>query len=282
MRFHGVLSVLTAAVVMTGCVTPGGGLVSSGTAATAVKGAAAGGAISNARDGLERCTVPLGTLAIDDERERDWTAIFGPKSKITTIEPLIRLAVLQSNCFVITSIGNSKTEAKLARITQHQRNNNEFRDNSRQHAGQRVAADYLLETDILMDSEKVGSIGGGMEAGMAGGLPGVLIGGIAGAIAGTMESRVSLVTLSVFDIRSGVQLAMAEGNSTAKNYDFAVKAFGGDAKGSLSGYSRTPEGKATVAAFMDGYNSMVIALRSYKMQQVEGGLGAGGALKVAE
>ena len=38
--------------------------------------------------------------------------------------------------------------------------------------------------------------------------------------------------------------------------------------------------KATVAAFTDAYNNMVIALRNYKAQEVKGGLGKGGQLKV--
>ncbi|MGE8397813.1 MAG: hypothetical protein ACN6NT_09440, partial [Comamonas sp.] len=188
----------------------------------------------------------------------------------------------QSNCFVITSLGNVKTEQKIARIAEQQRYSEEFRSNSKMHAGQRVAADYLLETSMIMDSEAVGSVKGGMELGSNAGLAGLLVGGLAGAVAGAMESKVSLVTLSIFDIRTGVQLAMAEGNATEKNYGVTMKAFGSSGAARIGAYSRTPEGKATVAAFMDGYNNMVIALRNYKMQQVEGGLGAGGTLKVAD
>lgn len=86
--------------------------------------------------------------------------------------------------------------------------------------------------------------------------------------------------MSLFDIRSAVQIAAAEGNSTATNYGAALGAFGGGAAGGLSGFSKTPEGKATVAAFVDSYNKMVIALRNYKAQEVKGGLGRGGRLKV--
>jgi hypothetical protein len=55
---------------------------------------------------------------------------------------------------------------------------------------------------------------------------------------------------------------------------------GGGAAGGLSGFSKTPGGKATVAAFIDAYNKMVVALRSYKAQDVKGGLGRGGQLQV--
>ena len=66
------------------------------------------------------------------------------------------------------------------------------------------------------------------------------------------------------------------------NFGAALGAFGGGAAGGLSGFSRTPEGKATVAAFMDAYNNMVISLRNYKAQEVKGGLGRGGQLKVGK
>ncbi len=35
------------------------------------------------------------------------------------------------------------------------------------------------------------------------------------------------------------------------------------------------------AAFMDGYNSMVISLRQYRAQEVKGGLDKGGQLPIA-
>ena len=60
---------------------------------------------------------------------------------VTTIEPLLRLAVQQSNCFVITSIGNLRTDSRLSRITDIQRNSGEYRAGSKQQEGQRVAAD---------------------------------------------------------------------------------------------------------------------------------------------
>jgi curli biogenesis system outer membrane secretion channel CsgG len=46
-----------------------------------------------------------------------------------------------------------------------------------------------------------------------------------------------------------------------------------------SSFSNTPEGKVLAASFMDSYNQMVRAVRSYKAQSVDGGLGNGGVLK---
>lgn len=264
---------LTAAIALAGCVTPGGGLLSSGTSPTAATGAAGGATSVNANESLERCDAPLGTIAVDDGRGKDWYASFGAATQVTTIEPLIRLAVQQSNCFVITSIGNNRTESKISSITDKQRNSGEFRAGSKQQKGQRVAADYYLEPAIIINNDSVG----GMAAGLGG-----LLGGTAGRLAGSLQSKQSVVTMTMYDIRSGVQLSISEGNSTATNYGAALGAFGGGAAGSLSGFSRTPEGKATVAAFMDAYNKMVISLRNYKAQEVKGGLGRGGQLKVGQ
>ncbi|MBS0467407.1 MAG: hypothetical protein JSS31_18155 [Proteobacteria bacterium] len=267
------LATLTAALALAGCVTPGGGTVSTGTAPTAATGAAGGATSVNANATLERCDAPLGTLAVDDGRGKDWYASFGAATKITTIEPLIRLAVQQSNCFVITSIGNNRTESKISSITDKQRNSGEFRAGSNQQKGQRVAADYYMEPSIIIDNDATGK----MAAGVGG-----LFGRVGALAGGAMESRVSVVTLSMFDIRSGVQISISEGNSTATNFGAAFGALGGGAAAGMSGFSRTPEGKATVAAFMDAYNNMVISLRNYKAQEVKGGLGRGGQLKVGK
>ena len=87
------LAALASALALGGCVTPGGGTISTGTAPTAATGAAGGATSVNANASLERCDAPLGTLAVDDGRGKEWYASFGAATKITTIEPLIRLAV---------------------------------------------------------------------------------------------------------------------------------------------------------------------------------------------
>ena len=266
------LLALTSALALTGCVTPGG-TISTGNAPTAASGAAGGATSVDANASLERCDAPLGTLAVDDGRGKEWYASFGAATQVTSIEPLIRLAVQQSNCFVITSIGNNRTESRLSAITDKQRNSGEFRAGSKQKKGQRVAADYFLEPAIIVNNESVGGLASNL---------GGLFGGVAGALAGSLQSKQSVVTMTMYDIRSGVQLSISEGNATATNYGAALGAFGGGAGGSLGGFSRTPEGKASVAAFMDAYNKMVVSLRNYKAQEVKGGLGRGGQLKVGK
>ena len=267
------LAALASALALGGCVTPGGGTISTGTAPTAATGAAGGATSVNANASLERCDAPLGTLAVDDGRGKEWYASFGAATKITTIEPLIRLAVQQSNCFVITSVGNNRLDSRMSAITDKQRNSGEFRAGSNQQKGQRVAADYYMEPSIIIDNSATGQLAAGV---------GGLFGNVGSLIGGAMQSKASVVTLSMFDIRSGVQISISEGNATATNFGAAMGAFGGGAAAGLGGFSRSPEGKATVAAFMDAYNNMVISLRNYKAQEVKGGLGRGGQLKVGK
>lgn len=258
---------LLGAVLLAGCL---GGNVSQGTGGTAVSGTAAGATSADAGN-IERCERTLGTLAVDDGREANWWGPFSRSTNVTTIEPLLRLAVQQSNCFVITSIGNQRLNERMTDITQQQRESGEFRSGSNQQAGQRVAADYFIEPAIIIDDDSVGGLGG---------VVGSLLGGTVGVLAGGLESKVSVVTLSLYDIRSQVQISAAEGSATATNYGAAIGALGSSAGGAIGGLSRTPEGKATIAAFVDAYNSMVVALKNYEAQDVDGGLGTGGALRV--
>jgi hypothetical protein len=263
-------------VGLTACVTPGGGVVTTGGLVTAATGSAGGSTSNNANANLQRCESPLGTLAVDDGRDKEWFASYGRATQVTTIEPLVRLFVQQSNCFVITSIGNTRTDRRISNITNQQRNSGEFRAGSNQHAGQRVAADYYLEPSIIINNDTTGGLAAGV---------GALLGSRnrnLGTLAGSLETKVSVVTLALTDIRSGVQLSIAEGNATATNWGAAMGAFGPSAGGSLGGFSRTPEGKATVAAFMDAYNNLVIALKHYQEQNVPGGLGRGGQLRVGQ
>jgi hypothetical protein len=266
-RFIKPATAMGLAAMLAACatVTPGG-------QDAGVSGAAGGSASAGADPTLERCPQSLGTITIDDGRNADWFGAFGSATKVTTIEPLLRLAIQQSNCFVITSIGNQKLDSSMNRITQLQRNSGEFRAGSKQHKGQRVAADYFMEPSIIINDSAVGGVAGTL---------GGLVGNRAVAqLAGGLQVKASVVTLSLFDIRSGVQISAAEGSSTSTNYGAAFGALGGGGGGSLRGFSSTPEGKATVVAFIDAYNKMVVALRNYKAQDVKGGLGRGGQLKV--
>lgn len=256
------------AVALAGC-------VEQGTVNGPVTGAAGGGAAVGAQGSLQRCDAPLGTIAVDDGRESTWFGPFTARTQITTIEPMVRLVIQQSNCFVIVAMGNNRLEGRMRGMIGDMRNSGEFRAGSNMQRGQRVAADYFLEPAILFANSDVGGIGAGL-GGIAGPW-GALAGGLAG---GMMSQSATSVTMSLFDMRSGVQVAASEGSSTATNFGAVLAGFGGGVAGGLGGYQRTPAGQATVAAFVDAYNKMVVALRNYRAQEVQGGLGRGGRLRV--
>ena len=256
--------------------------LTQGTSSGPVTGAAAGSTSVNAVDSLQRCSEPLGTLAVDDGRNQAWWGPFYSRKQVTSIEPMVRLVVQQSNCFIITTLGNLRMENRISGITQYQRNSGEFRAGSNQQRGQRVAADYYLEPAILFAGDTTSGLAGGL--GGLGGLGGRWGGVAAGALGGALRSNSTNVTMSLLDIRSGVQIAASEGSSTATNLGASLAGLGigsggGGAIG-MGGFTRTPQGQATVAAFVDAYNKLVVATRNYTAQSVRGGSGTGGLLRV--
>lgn len=142
-------------LILSGCQQAG---IQTGTGKAMMTGSAGGQTSVDANQGLIRCPDTLGTLAVDDSR-------FMGQTNVTTIEPLIRLAVQQSNCFVITAIGNRRTTDVVDRITYRQRHSGDYRPGSKQHKGQKVAADYLLDPQIIVDNETSGGQSG--DAGVA-------------------------------------------------------------------------------------------------------------------
>lgn len=240
-----------------------------GSGGHAVTGAAAGGAAEGASGELERCDVPLGTASVfEDKNDSWWHHYFSLYPRLGSTIPVIRTMVQQSNCFVLVERGRSMDAVMEERKLMGQ---GELREGSDYGKGQLVAADYTISPSIQF-SEK-GTSGIGAAAG-------ALFGSVAGGLAGGLKSNEAATTLLLVDNRSSVQVSAAVGN--AKNWDFGIGGgiFGGSAAAGLGGFTSTPEGKVIVAAFVDSYNNMVRALRNYKAQDVEGGLGKGGKLKV--
>jgi hypothetical protein len=181
--------------------------------------------------------------------------------------------ILQSNCFVVVERGTG--ERSLNDETQRSRGD-EARESATRGKGQQVVADYLLKPEIVM--AKKGSEGsnvnlGGLFRGALGGVIGGAIGNV-----GVSTNEASTV-LTLVDIRSTVRLAAAQGSSKNTDFRLAGAAIG---RGFIGGsaYSDTDEGKLVTAAFFDAYNKLVVNLRAYKAQTVEGGLGEGGTLGV--
>ena len=262
--------ILAGSITLSGCLatTPqlGGGSSSGGT----VTGSAAGSSTANKNSQLESCAEPLGTVSVyEDQRASWWHSYRSRYQNLGSTIPVIRLMIQQSNCFVIVERGQAfealDQERQLAR-------SGESREGSSFQKGQIVAADYSISPEIQFTQKGTGGIGG---------LLGGRLGSVGSVIAGGLKRNETSTTLLLVDNRSSVQLSASTGY--AKNYDFGL-GLGFFRNGAAAGgaFSNTPEGKLISAAFADAYNQMVKSLRTYRTQEVKGGLGKGGQLGVGK
>jgi hypothetical protein len=152
----------------------------------------------------------------------------------------------------------------------------EMRQGSNFGRGQMVASDYGLSPEIVFSNSNAGGIGGGL-----GGLVGGRYSGVLAAVGGNLQTKEASALLTLIDNRSGVQVAASEGSASKTDFGAFGSVFGGGGAGGLGGYTNTAQGKVISAAFMDAFNQMVVSLRNYKAQTVQGqGLGGGGRLGV--
>lgn len=253
------------ATLLAGCAT---GPQMGGGKNNPVTGAAGGSSTVNRSTQLEHCDRPLGTAAVEEDTSQQWYVILTSQYQLPATTPLLRLMIQQSNCFVIVdrgrAMGSMMAERDLAK-------SGELRNRSNMGAGQMVAADYII-TPTIQFSQETG--GGGLGA-IAGAFH-----PLAGAVAGSMKTSEASTVLMLTDTRSGVQVSAAQGSARNTDFGFGGILAGGAAAAGAGAYAKTPQGKVIASAFMDSYNQMVQALRSYAPQRVNGGLGTGGELKV--
>lgn len=240
----------------------------SSEAKTTATGSAGGATAQDANAGLERCDASLGTMAIYEDRSEVWYDYLTRDLRLPSTVPVIRLLAQQSNCFVIVERGKAMKQIMQERALME---SGEIRSGSNFGKGQLVAADYTVTPSITFSSDDTGG---------AGAVVGALLGPIGGVVAGGFKTSDASTVLTMIENRSGVQLAAAEGS--ARNTDFSLIGglLGGAAGGGAGAYSKTPEGKVIVAAFTDSMNNLIRAVKAYKAQTVEGGLGTGGHLGV--
>jgi curli biogenesis system outer membrane secretion channel CsgG len=251
------------ALSLAGCA---GTTPSMGAANTVATGSAGGATAQNANDKLEHCDKTLGTLAIVEDANQPWVQQLTAEYRIQSTVPLLRLMVQQSNCFVVVERGQAFRNMQAERELMA---SGELRHTSNLGKGQLVAADYTATPSINFSQKGTGG---------AGALLGGMLGVVGSLVGGSVKSNEASTMLLLTDNRSGIQLAAAEGS--AKNWDFGF--LGGFFRGGFAGvhgFSDTPQGKVLAASFMDSYNQMVKAVRAYRAQSVQGGLGNGGLLK---
>ena len=237
----------------------------------AQSGSAGGANPADANPKLEYCEEPLGTVGLDEDQQSTWwRSYYGRYPSLGSTVPVLRLMIQQSNCFVVVERGRSLNNVIAERRLEE---SGELREGSSFQKGQLVSADFTMNPSIQF-SENTGGLGAAVGGFIKKRAP--LIGGVVGKL----KRKEAATTLLLIDNRSSVQISASVGQAKKYNFGVGLAGFSRSAGGALGGFTRTPEGKIIVAAFADSYNNMVKALRNYKAQEIQGGLGKGGKLKV--
>jgi curli biogenesis system outer membrane secretion channel CsgG len=267
---------VAAALTLAGCQTmPGLDMqMGSPSAKTVATGATAGGTAAGESSALERCDSPLGTVSLVENVNAGWYTVLTNEYKLPPTANLLRLLVQQSNCFVVVERGAAGMNAMTRERSLMK--SGEMRGGSNFGAGQMVASDYGLSPEIVFSNNDAGGLGSAL-----GGLLGGSRGRVVANLGANMQTKEAAAMLTLVDNRSGVQVAASEGSASKTDFGGFLDLSGARGAGNIGGYTRTPQGKVIAAAFMDAFNQMVIALRNYKAQAVQGqGLGGGGRLSV--
>lgn len=268
------MCVLVVPVALTGCVATGIQMGST-SAKTVATGSAGGSQSYGANTALEKCAEPMGTISLVENQNAGWYTVITGQYNLPPTANLLRLMIQQSNCFVVVERGAAGMSA-MSRERALQ-DSGELRSGSNFGRGQMVSSDFALSPEVIFNEGNTGGLSGAV-----GGLIGGWAGQAVAAVGGNTKNRQVSTLLTVVDNRSGVQLAAAEGSASKMDIGGFGSLFGSRAGGALGGYTNTPQGKLIAAAFMDSYNGIVHSVRNYKAQEVKGGLGKGGRLRVGD
>lgn len=260
------LALVGLSAALSGCVATAP-TIGDPSAKTAATGAAGGANATNANSQLEKCDRSMGTIAVVEDQQATWFTTM-QSYKLRSTVPVLRMLIQQSNCFVVVERGAAMQNMQQERALQQ---SGELRSNSNFGKGQMVSADYSMNPSITFSEKGTGGFGAAL---------GAVGGGLLGAVAGGIKFNDASTMLVLVDNRSGVQLSASEGSSRNTDFNLFGGLLGGSGGAAAGGFTNTPEGKVITAAFIDSYNQMVRALRNYRAQTVEGGLGTGGTLSV--
>jgi curli biogenesis system outer membrane secretion channel CsgG len=201
---------------------------------------------------VERCTQALGTLAVAEPQSQTMSDLghYGLGSP----SAMLRMMIQDSGCFTVVERGaamqNLQQERALA-------SSGQLQGDSNVGAGQLQAADFVLTPAVQFsaDSGGVGSTVGNLLGRFGGPL------GAIGGLSGGVKFKEAETTLLMADVRSGIQVASAEGK--ASKMDFSLGGWGWGRLGwaNASGYTKTPEGKLIAASLLNNYNRIVLSVR---------------------
>jgi Curli production assembly/transport component CsgG len=202
---------------------------------------------------IDKCERILGTLAVAEPQSQMIAHL--TQYKLGSPSTMLRMIAQESNCFTVVERGvamqNLQQERALASGGMMQQGSN-------MGGGQLQAADFVMTPSVQFSAD-TGGIGGAV-GGLFGRMGGVL--GQLGGLAGGVSFKEAETTLLVADVRSGIQVASAEGKASKMNFSLGGWGWGGMGWASAGGYSKTPEGKLIAASLLDNYNRIVQTIKS--------------------
>lgn len=198
---------------------------------------------------IPTCARPLGTLAVmEPDGGRNWWS----GQQLPAPSKLIKLFVAKSGCFTLVDRGGGLAGAQRERELA---GDGELRVRSNVGKGQMKAADYVMVPDLI--SQNNNSSGNSI-----GGLLGGLVGGKAAGVLGGLDLRrkTADVVLTVTDVRSTEQVAIAEGHATKTDVGWRGGAgvfSGGFLGAAAGGYANTEIGQVITMAYLEAYTQIV-------------------------
>ena len=197
---------------------------------------------------IPTCSHRIGTIAVREPDNKWWQGL-----GLESPEALIKLFVQRSGCFTLVDRGKGFEMAQQERALAA---GGGLQGGSNIGGGQIKAADYILVPDITSKNANSGGTN-------VGGLLGGFMGGFAGAIVSniSISSKTADVILSVTNVRTSEQQAMAEGHGDKTDIGFGVGGggFGGGVFGGagVNSYANTAIGQVVILAYIDAYTKLV-------------------------
>jgi hypothetical protein len=197
---------------------------------------------------IPNCSHKIGTLAIREPNTRWWDGL-----GLESPEALLKVFVMKSGCFTLLDRGKGFEMAQQERALA---SGGALQGGSNIGGGQVKAADYVLVPDI---ASKNGNSGGTN----IGALGGALFGGWAGAIASniSISSKTADVVLTITNVRTSEQQAIAQGHGSKTDVGFGVGGggfgLGGFGAAGISNYQNTAIGQVVTLAYIEAYSKLV-------------------------
>jgi hypothetical protein len=201
---------------------------------------------------IEKCNTSLGTLAVNEGSSETINNL--GRYRLGSPATMLRMMIEESGCFTVVERGSGLRALQQERALA---GTGMLQEGSNVGGGQMQAADFVL-TPAIQFAEETGGVGGAL-GGLFGRLPGAL--GALGGIAGGVKFKEAETTILISDVRSGIQVASAEGKASKMNFSLGGWGWGGLGWASAGGYSKTPEGKLIAASLLDNLNQIVGKIR---------------------